>query len=429
MLEPGRGTADIADRAAEARRAAASFAEATHADRLRIVDELRDANAALLRARRDGERRRRGDASHASNASSSKPSSVDAWLGLLPAPSPVDAHAPARLVNLSNAPAGERRRGASGTARDPRRRLDRDAGKRDDADDRARRRHRPRDPWARRRRPIAARVAATPPPTTVFSANVATTSSSRWRDSSRTIAHPGKCATNCAWSRPRRPRRRAADRFDSRGGPGTPCFSARRAKTRTKTRRNPPDGGDARWSISPRVSARSSEDGTNTRPNRTRDRPPGDGSVPREDAMDPAGDLAVGAPRARRSWTSRRGARSERRTANPETPPRDCATSPRRVEAGCASIRPCETRVARRTTSRVGRWRRRSGGTESKAARTTLSDGHSDGRESEEENAVARVPASVPLVRGRERFGTRGRRCFGTVRGETVREVVRKRRR
>ena len=135
--ESGTGTADIANRAAEARRAAASFAEATHADRLRIVDELRDANAALLRARRDGERRRRGDASHASNASSSKPSSVDAWLGLLPAPSPVDAHAPARLVNLSNAPAGERRRGASGTARDPRRRLDRDAGKRDDADERA----------------------------------------------------------------------------------------------------------------------------------------------------------------------------------------------------------------------------------------------------------------------------------------------------
>ena len=61
--ETGTGTADVADRAAEARRAAASFAEATHADRLRIVDELRDANAALLRARRDGERRRRGDAS------------------------------------------------------------------------------------------------------------------------------------------------------------------------------------------------------------------------------------------------------------------------------------------------------------------------------------------------------------------------------
>ena len=35
------------------------------------------------------------------------------------------------------------------------------------------------------------------------------------------------------------------DRFDSRGGPGTPCFSARRAKTRTKTRRNPPNGDDA----------------------------------------------------------------------------------------------------------------------------------------------------------------------------------------
>ena len=190
------------------------------------------------------------------------------------------------------------------------------------------------DPWARRRRPIAARVAATPPPTTVFSANVATTSSSRWRDSSRTIAHPGKCATNCAWSRPRRPRRRATDRFDSRGGPGTPCFSARRAKTRTKTSRNPPDGGDARWSLSPRVSAPSSEDGTNTRPNRTRDRPPGDGSTRARMRWTPRGISPWAPPRARRLWTSRRGARSERRTANRETPPRDCATSPRRVEAG-----------------------------------------------------------------------------------------------
>ena len=54
-----------------------------------------------------------------------------------------------------------------------------------------------------------------------------------------------------------------------------------------------------------------------------------------------------------------------------------------------------------------------------------LSDGHSDGRESEEENAVARAPASVPLVRGRERFGTRRETVRReTVRGETVREVV-----
>ena len=59
-----------------------------------------------------------------------------------------------------------------------------------------------------------------------------------------------------------------------------------------------------------------------------------------------------------------------------------------------------------------------------------LSDGNSDGYESEEENAVARVPASVPLVRGRERFGTRRETVRRetvrgeTVRGKTVRELV-----
>ena len=331
--ESGTGTADIANRAAEARRAAASFAEATHADRLRIVDELRDANAALLRARRDGERRRRGDASHASNASSSKPSSVDAWLGLLPAPSPVDAHAPARLVNLSNAPAGERRRGASGTARDPRRRLDRDAGKRDDADERA---------------------------TTSSSAGSvgATTASDR-------RAGRGDAAADDGFFCERRDdvvvavaRLVAHDRapWEMRD---ELCVVAAEATTETRdgsirfarwsgdalffcaTRENPDEDSAksakrrrrAMVNLAARLRAfvrRWHEHKTKSyaRP------PPGGWLDPARTRWTPRGISPWASPRARRLWTSRRGGRSERRTANPETPPRDCATSPRRVEGG-----------------------------------------------------------------------------------------------
>ena len=423
--ETGTGTADVADRAAEARRAAASFAEATHADRLRIVDELRDANAALLRARRDGERRRRGDASHASDASSSKPSSVDAWLGLLPAPSPVDAHAPARLVNLSNAPAGERRRGASGTARDPRRRLDRDAGKRDDADERAttsssagsvgattasdRRAGRgdaaADDGFFCERRDdvvvaVARLVAHDRAPWEMRDelCVVAAEATAETRDGSIRFARwSGDALFFCATrenpdedlAKSARRRRRAMVALAAR----LRAFVRRWHEHKTKSYARPPPGG---W------------------------------LDPREDAMDPAGDLAVGVAAGAAFVDLAAG--GALRAADGE--PRDAAARlcDLAAESGGGVRVDSTVRDACRKTHDLA------GGTMEAAfggyrveggSDAGLSDGHSDGRESEEENAVARVPASVPLVRGRERFGTRRETVRReTVRGETVREVV-----
>ena len=433
--ETGTGTADVADRAAEARRAAASFAEATHADRLRIVDELRNANAALLRARRDGERRRRGDASHASNASSSKPSSVDAWLGLLPAPSPVDAHAPARLVNLSNAPAGERRRGASGTARDPRRRLDRDAGKRDDADERAttsssagsvgattasdRRAGRgdaaADDGFFCERRDdvvvaVARLVAHDRAPWEMRDelCVVAAEATAETRDGSIRFARwSGDALFFCAtrenpdedFAKSAKRRRRAMVTLAAR----LRAFVRRWHEHKTKSYARPPPGG---W------------------------------LDPCEDAMDPAGDLAVGVAAGAAFVDLAAG--GALRAADGE--PRDAAARlcDLAAESGGGVRVDSTVRDACRKTHDLA------GGTMEAAfggyrveggSDAGLSDGNSDGYESEEENAVARVPASVPLVRGRERFGTRRETVIGetvigetvrreTVRGKTVRELV-----
>ena len=411
----GAKTADAGARAAEARRAAASFAEATHAERLRIVDELRDANAALLRARRDGERRRRGDASNVSgsgsNVSGSKAShsSVDAWLGLLPAPSPVDAHSPARLVDLSDGSVFSRPPPGRGTAASG---MARDAGKRDDADERA---------------------------TTASSARSvgATTSSDRRAGRGDAAAGDGffcerrddvvvAVARLVAHDRAPWELRDELCGVAAEAAAGTRGDLIRFARwsgdallfcaTRENPDEDPARSAKRRRRAMVNLATRLRAFVRTWHENKTKSYarpPPGGWLDPREDAMEPAGDLAVGVAAGAAFLDAAAG--GALRAA--DGAPRDAAARLCDLAAesgGGVRVDPTVRDACRKTHELVG------GAKEATFGGYRLEDtanGHRDGRgegdanadgdESEEENAVARVPASVPVVRGRDRFGTR----------------------
>ena len=412
----GNETADAGARAAEARRAAASFAEATHAERLRIVDALRDANAALLRARRDGERRRRGDASNVSGSNVSH-SSVDAWLGLLPAPSPVDAHAPARLVDLSDGsvftrPPPGRGRAASGMARD--------AGKRDDADERA---------------------------TTSSSARFvgATTASDRRAGRGDAAAADGffcerrddvvvAVARLVAHDRAPWELRDELCGVAAEAAAGTRGDLIRFARwsgdalffcaTRENPDEDPARSAKRRRRAMVNLATRLRAFVRTWHENKTKSYarpPPGGWLDPRENAMEPAGDLAVGVAAGAAFLDAAAGGALRA----VDGAPRDAAARLCDLAAesgGGVRVDPTVRDACRKTHQLVGGAKEAAfggyrledtangdrdarGGGDGEA--NANANANADGDESEEENAVARVPASVPVVRGRDRFGTR----------------------